>query len=618
MKSDTKPLFRDHFRDYVEGYLHESFDSQTDVTRSKLMARYFAEKVLAPRNPTLLPFGEEELSLCVIDGKGDQGVDFISREGDTVLIIQAKYSGGKKASKRPYEDPADFEYFRQVLRRLRDYRDLQMAQPLREVCADIDWDRDRFLLHYITLRQLEGNQEALAAKPLSNPTNISDLLDRVEMSLLDENHLNLELRDTLSLDAQTPEPISLRFTPNAEGGAWLRLYDQNTDRSCYLGRVSGAQLSHLFTRYKSRLFSLNIRNYLGDNVTNRGIRATATENPNAFFFFNNGISALATRIEKDPADPLEITLNCENLSIINGAQTIRALNKAQIENPGSVREVQVLFRITEFSAKKTTVEQEFLDNVTKYNNTQTTIRLSDFRSNDKVQYDLRNRFWNLPAVDGKKFLYKNKRSGEREAGRSIGMEEFIKTIFAFLFGPDDMFGGTAYVFDATRDGGYTRLFGDAGEILPALDNRTFEFYAGIWFLCNYAREGWKNRSAQSKEPALERRWMFYFALGEALRVAYEDQDTLLQADVVALGDPRWSRPEAGKDTKRAIDNGSKLAFKSLSDAYRTASSQQGFTHRNWFRDKATLAEVRERIRSSWELISEHAEDYRLTKRRANP
>jgi len=257
LKSDSKPLFRDHLRDYVENYLHEPFDSQTDVTRSKLMARYFAERVLAPRNPTLLPFGEEELSLCVIDGKGDNGVDFISREDDRVLIIQAKYSGGKKASKRPYENPADFEYFREVLRRLRNYGELEMAQALREVCAEINWDRDRFLLYYITLRQLEGNQEALAAKPINNPTGIADLVDRVDLSLLDENRLNLELRDTLSLDNPSPEPISLRFTPNLEGGSWLRLYDEKADRSCYIGRVSGAQLSNLFTRYKSRLFNLN-------------------------------------------------------------------------------------------------------------------------------------------------------------------------------------------------------------------------------------------------------------------------------------------------------------------------------------------------------------------------
>jgi hypothetical protein len=194
------------------------------------------------------------------------------------------------------------------------------------------------------------------------------------------------------------------------------------------------------------------------------------------------------------------------------------------------------------------------------------------------------------------------------------MEEFVKTVFAFLFGPDDMFGGAAYVFDATRDGGYTRLFGDGGEILPALDNRTFELYAGVWFLCNYAREGWKSRSAQTKEAALERRWMFYFALGEALRVAYSGQAVPLEPDLMSLGDPGWTRPEAGKETRKAIESASKLAFKSLIDSYKAASVTQGFTHRNWFRDKSTLADIREAVQSSWELISEHGGDYLLTRR----
>src|SRR5271167_3531839 len=98
-------------------------------------------------------------------------------------------------------------------------------------------------------------------------------------------------------------------------------------------------------------------------------------------------------------------------------------------------------------SKKTQAQQEFLDNVTKYNNTQNSVRVSDFRSNDKVQYDIKKRFDALPAVEGKKFLYKNKRSGERDAARIvIGMEEFAKTLFAFNYGPDDVFGGTGYVF----------------------------------------------------------------------------------------------------------------------------------------------------------------------------
>lgn len=140
--ADMKVLFRERFRDYVEESLKESFDSQTDVTRSKLMARFFAEKILYPRNPTLLPFGDEEIRECIVDGKGDQGIDFISREGGVVLIIQAKYSGGKKASKRPSESPADFDSFRNVLTRLHNYQRLQMNQQLREIASEIDWESD--------------------------------------------------------------------------------------------------------------------------------------------------------------------------------------------------------------------------------------------------------------------------------------------------------------------------------------------------------------------------------------------------------------------------------------------------------------------------------------------
>ena len=145
---------------------------------------------------------------------------------------------------------------------------------------------------------------------------------------------------------------------------------------------------------------------------------------------------MATRITPDERDKTGRTLICEGLSIINGAQTVRSLHKAHTIKPASARDVQVLVRVTEFSGKKAQEEQEFLDNVTKYNNTQNAIKLSDFRSNDKVQFDIRKRFGALPTVGGRRFLYKNKRSGERESNCIvIGMEEFVKTLYAFLFGP---------------------------------------------------------------------------------------------------------------------------------------------------------------------------------------
>jgi hypothetical protein len=94
------PLFVDHFREYVEKKLGESFDGLNDVLRSKYMSRFFAERVLAPRNP-IIPTVEEDVLACIVDGTNDQGVDFICREDGVVLIIQAKFSGGgRKAAKR--------------------------------------------------------------------------------------------------------------------------------------------------------------------------------------------------------------------------------------------------------------------------------------------------------------------------------------------------------------------------------------------------------------------------------------------------------------------------------------------------------------------------------------
>jgi hypothetical protein len=154
-------------------------------------------------------------------------------------------------------------------------------------------------------------------------------------------------------------------------------------RSCYVGRVSGAELANLFSKHRSSIFSLNIRNYIGDTATNKAIKKTAIGVPEEFFFFNNGISALAESIAPDTKDPR--ILRCKNLSIVNGAQTVRSLHKTQTDNPVAAKKTQVLVRITETQSKKTTHEREFLDSVTKFNNTQNAIKLSDFRSNDKIQ-----------------------------------------------------------------------------------------------------------------------------------------------------------------------------------------------------------------------------------------
>lgn len=107
--------------------------------------------------------------------------------------------------------------------------------------------------------------------------------------------------------------------------------------------------------------------------------------------------------------------------------------------------------------------------------------------------------------------------------------------------------------------------------------------------------------------------MFYFALGLALSNAYAGIDETLNAHLRSLGDPDWTRKDSGVGTKKAISALSRLAFKGMQDAYSEASAKEGFTHRNWFRTAATLEMIKRHITSSWDLVSEHATDYRLLK-----
>jgi hypothetical protein len=144
-----------------------------------------------------------------------------------------------------------------------------------------------------------------------------------------------------------------------------------------------------------------------------------------------------------------------------------------------------------------------------------------------------------------------------------------------------------------------------------LSNERFEVYAGSWFVCSESKETWRVKSRESREPALERRWMFYYALGESLRISYRSQSLDLNAALRALSNPGWIKEDEGGPAKKVLGRHYRVAFKGLIDAYEGASKDKPFIHRNWFRAQATLGSISKHIASSWDLISDHGEDYVL-------
>jgi hypothetical protein len=146
--------------------------------------------------------------------------------------------------------------------------------------------------------------------------------------------------------------------------------------------VKGTWIYDLYKTHGSRLFSANLRDYLGatrhrGNINMR-IKQTAASSPTSFWVFNNGITILTKGITRT----LEGVF-LQGMSIINGAQTTGAIGHC---NRSEVEDVRVPCRIVECD------DGDLIEKIIRYNNTQNVILPSDLRSNDVVQKRLATEF----------------------------------------------------------------------------------------------------------------------------------------------------------------------------------------------------------------------------------
>lgn len=130
--------------------------------------------------------------------------------------------------------------------------------------------------------------------------------------------------------------------------------------------------------YKDDLFSGNPRNYLGagkrKNKINLGIMDTVQEQPENFWAYNNGLTALVNDYEIDDDNITKV----HGITIINGAQSTGAIGAVE-----SLKE-DFLVPIRFIVCSDPKIIEEIINN----NNKQNEILPSDLRSNDKQQVRL--------------------------------------------------------------------------------------------------------------------------------------------------------------------------------------------------------------------------------------
>jgi hypothetical protein len=144
-----------------------------------------------------------------------------------------------------------------------------------------------------------------------------------------------------------------------------------------------------------------------------------------------------------------------------------------------------------------------------------------------------------------------------------------------------------------------------------LSNSEFDLIAGTYLACDYVKQLWEElrkslrNEKKTMHPALERKGLVFFAVGELLRLTYAQEDWELDHDLSKLAKPNdWLAGSVGNQRK-AFAKSFEIASMVLKQRYdNKKDSDAGFKHRNWFRDEETLKEIRKGLEMA--LVFGHA------------
>ncbi len=325
---------------------------------------------------------------------------------------------------------------------------------------------------------------------------------------------------------------------------------------------------------------------------NKQILQTARTQPQNFFLYNNGISAICESFDVDEKNG---RIQAQRFSVINGAQTVRSLSKLE----GGIQP-KVLLRITEIPSHRE--RRDLLRDIVRFNNTQNEIKSSDFRSNDAIQASFKEQFGKM-IKDGHNCEYYSKRTDIRQKKKTtfkVDMTTFAKGVFCYFNNPYELTAwGSGILFDTEKDY-YSQIFGPVDS-----DVKKDEFLvkAGAYFVWEVLGEWVKNQKeriksdsdnkSQNIKNALERKPVLMWMLHHFLKRLEAENPGMFSEET-------FLRKFANHKSLRLEDNSPLMMFlieslesvKALVVYQYGQLEQSGVTQRQWVRG---LQNVKERL-----------------------
>ncbi len=316
-----------------------------------------------------------ETKADVTDGPDDKQIDAIVIDDDTncVYIVQGKFIGSDKVDAEPLREVlASWIQLKDIVR-LQETGNVKLKQKLSELAIALE---DEYDIHFELI-----TTSALTASALSDFATFQKQLaedDDLPASIHLVDNDELQKRYDMALEADNPV---LRHQLELENGKFAHMSLANTQVI-----VAAVPLKDClkFPGIKDgSLFQKNVRQSLGlNNRVNKGIKETIYKHSQDFYFYHNGITALCSKMEFDPATR-KLTLH--GLNVVNGCQSLTTVLSCS-EQVKQLNDSYVMFRFYEIATRQRA------DEISVNTNSQSAVKPRDLRSNDKRVLSLKKQF----------------------------------------------------------------------------------------------------------------------------------------------------------------------------------------------------------------------------------
>ncbi|MEA5001032.1 MAG: AIPR family protein [Endomicrobiaceae bacterium] len=312
----------------------------------------------------------QEIISDVTDGADDNKIDIFNIETDeeivNINIFQVKYKKEQNLKETIGENDLN-QFIDRIKKILIDYKIKNLhfnkyltrkCEQCREIIKNSSINNIYINLYLVTNGADLNEQER---KTLNDFKNENSIINHYEM--LNDYNFFIDKRDS------EIKEIEIKITND--------MIKMNQDISSYIVNFRTYDLAVLYERFRESILEKNIRRLLTGKI-NKNIKDSLINEPELFWYKNNGLSIVCRRVEIKTALG-EKTLVLENPYIVNGGQTTKTIYNLFQERQ-TEEERDIFYKSYIMARIYQTTEDEKIASIVYGTNNQNKITLFDLKS----------------------------------------------------------------------------------------------------------------------------------------------------------------------------------------------------------------------------------------------